>query len=467
MLKELHVTNFKAWRELQMHFGKVTGLFGENSSGKSSILQLLLLLKQTKNATDRGLVLDFGGPNEMVNLGNYQAIVHGNDPDADISWTLDWELPEPLKIHDLMGSGKDILYEGTSLRTSTRVGLNRAGLKDEHLSARQLKYGFSETEFGIESKNGAKPRTKGPGGFDLESEGNRPFEFIRNPGRAWSLPGPVKTHLFPDQARTYYQNTGFLSEFEFEYEDLMDRIFYLGPLREHPQREYRWSGTRPDGVGPRGERTVEAILAATAGGEKRNLAPRGRLKTFQGMIAHWLHQLDLIQSFRIEEIVSGANLYQARVKRDSSSPETMLTDVGFGVSQVLPVLVLLYYVPSGSIVLLEQPEIHLHPSVQSGLGDMMLEVAQHRQVQIIVESHSEHLLRRFQRRAAEGAAPSSDLKLYFVQASRGAAELNDLKLNEWGMIENWPDRFFGDEMGEIAAISTASLERRKRLGASQ
>ena len=90
----------------------------------------------------------------------------------------------------------------------------------------------------------------------------------------------------------------------------------------------------------------------------------------------------------------------------------------------------------------------------------MLAVAQHRQVQIIVESHSEHLLRRFQRRAAEESVSSSDLKLYFVRTNGGAAELNDLKLNEWGEIENWPDKFFGDEMGEIAAISKMSLERR-------
>ena len=149
----------------------------------------------------------------------------------------------------------------------------------------------------------------------------------------------------------------------------------------------------------------------------------------------------------------------------------MLTDVGFGVSQVLPVLVLLYYVPEGSIVLMEQPEIHLHPSVQSRLADVMLAVAKHRQVQIIVESHSEHLLRRFQRRAAEQEVSSSDLKLYFVRTTRGAAELNDLRLNEWGEIENWPDNFFGDEIGEIAAISEAALDRRisaqKRDGATK
>ena len=74
MLTELHLENFKAWRELKLEFGKITALFGENSSGKSSVIQFLLMLKQTKNATDRGLVLDFGGrQTDLVNLGNYRA----------------------------------------------------------------------------------------------------------------------------------------------------------------------------------------------------------------------------------------------------------------------------------------------------------------------------------------------------------------------------------------------------------
>ena len=116
---------------------------------------------------------------------------------------------------------------------------------------------------------------------------------------------------------------------------------------------------------------------------------------------------------------------------------------------------------------MEQPEIHLHPSIQSGLADVMVEVAETRQVQIIVESHSEHLLRRFQRHVADETVKSSDVKLYFV-TNHGEAELNDLRLNELGAIENWPDHFFGNEMGEIAAISKASLNRQiKRIGASQ
>ena len=449
MLKALNITNFKAWQKLRMPLGRITGIFGTNSSGKSSMLHFLLLLKQTKNATDRGLVLDFGGPGELVNMGGYRDVVHGGDHGRDIDWKLNWKLSDQLRIRDPSGRRADILMSGRNLQTSCRIGL-----RGPNLVTRHLEYSFARTEFFVE------PKPERPREFVLQSTGVHQVDFKRNPGRGWALPGPVKTHLFPDQAQTYFQNASFLSQFEAEYEALMDRIFYLGPLREYPQREYRWSGASPVDVGPRGEHSVDAILAATLRNEKRNLEPYAKRKTFQEMIAYWLKKLDLIHAFKIKEIAKGSSLYHARVQAIASSPETMLTDVGFGVSQVLPVLVLLYYVPDGSIVLMEQPEIHLHPSVQSGLADVMLAVARRRDIQIIVESHSEHLLRRFQRRAAEKKGDSFDLKLYFVRNDTGVAQLNNLSLNEFGEIENWPPHFFGDEMGEIAAISKASLKKR-------
>ena len=166
--------------------------------------------------------------------------------------------------------------------------------------------------------------------------------------------------------------------------------------------------------------------------------------------------------FEIKEIAQGSNLYQAVVKRENKSPKVLLADVGFGVSQILPLLVLLYYVPEGSTVLIEQPEIHLHPAVQSGLADVMLDVAKNRDVQVIVESHSEHLMRRLQRRVAEEEASSEDVKLYFVSTKQGVAQASDLELNEWGEIEKWPDKFFGDDVGEIVAITKSALERRMR-----
>ena len=264
----------------------------------------------------------------------------------------------------------------------------------------------------------------------------------------------MKTHLFPDevafQARSFSLATGM---FENWYETLMDEFFYLGPLRERPQREYRWSGAGPEGVGLSGEYAIDALLAGTGQEPAEEL---------QNRIGDCLKALGLVESFSVRELAEGKGLYETVLTRADGGPETTLVDVGFGVSQVLPVLVLLHYVPPYSIVLMEQPELHLHPSVQNGLGDVMLEVAKKRHVQIVIESHSEHLLRRLQRRVAEGEADVRDLKLYFVRSEEGEAKLDPLRLNEWGGIENWPEHFFGDEMGEIAATSKAGLERRIR-----
>lgn len=448
MLNRLKVENFKAWRGADLAFGRVTGFFGTNSAGKSSLLHFLLLLKQTRNATDRGIVLDFGGPSAMVNMGTFEDVVHQHERNQDISWLLEWALPETLTIDDLFVPSAEPLFQGACLQTRCAVGF-----PGKSLSPLELTYRFANVDFQL------RPTARSKQKFELVTDTTE-FGFVRNQGRPWPLPRPIKSYLFPGQARSYYQNADFLVDFELAYERLMDSIYYLGPLREYPRREYHWAGSRPDDVGQRGERTMDAILAATARQSTRNLGFRKRHKSFQEMIAHWLRELGLIHDFRLEEIAKGTNLYRAIVKASASSVETLLTDVGFGVSQVLPALVLLYYVREGSTIIMEQPEIHLHPAVQSGLADVILNVARVRNIQIVVESHSEHLMRRLQRRVAEEEASADDVRLYFVSSNRGRAQVADLVLNRWGEIENWPDNFFGDEMGEIAAIAEASLRRR-------
>ena len=447
MLKRLRLENFKAWEQADLSFGKVTGFFGANSAGKTSILDLLLLLKQTRNATDRGIVLEFGGPMDMVNLGTFADVVHHHDEDRSIRWLLEWTLPKTLTVKNPLNPSVT-LFEGKSLQT--RCGVD---FRDSQLSVSELAYRFDGTDFYLHEREGSGDK------FQIGTNA-RKFRFVRHHGRTWPLPKPIKTHLFPSTAKTYFQNASFLNDFELQYEKLMDSLFYLGPLREHPRREYHWAGSRPHDVGQRGERTMDAILAATARNTKRSLGYRKRKQPFEGIISHWLSELGLIHSFAIDEVAAGTRLYRTTVQTLPTSAPTALTDVGFGVSQVLPVLVLLYYVPEGSTVILEQPEIHLHPAVQSGLADVMLNVADARDVQIIVESHSEHLLRRLQRRVAEASATADDVRLYFVSARDGAAEVCGLDLNAWGEIENWPDNFFGDEMGEIAAITEASLKRK-------
>lgn len=447
MLSRIHFTNFKSWALADMPCGKITGVFGTNSSGKTSLLQFILMLKQTKDASDRATALDLNG--DYVKLGTIWDVVHQHKDNLDIAWRLKFELESELALNDASGKRNSLFARSKSLQIASGVEIGKSGPITQ-----ELWYKLGNSEFSI------KPKDLTGKGFDLESSGSD-FSFLRNKGRAWQLPGPIKSYAFPDQARTYYQNAGFLSDLEAAYEGELNKIYYLGPLREYPQRDYLWARSKPSDVGKRGEKAIDAILAATDAELTRNLRPKAHLKPFQEMIAYWLREMGLIDQFSVVEIAKGSNRWQARVRTRPGSSEVMLTDVGFGVSQVLPVITLLQYVPEGSTVLLEQPEIHLHPLAQAGLADVIIQAAIHRNVQVILESHSEHLLLRLQRRIAEGALMSEHVKLYFCDAPDGKSSLTPLEVDLLGNIHNWPERFMGDAFNEVAEAELARMRSKR------
>lgn len=452
MLTRLEVRNFKAWRHLRMPLARVTGLFGPNNAGKSSVMQFLLLLKQTKNATGRNLVLDFGGPDKLLDLGSYADAVHGRDASRDMSWAVDWTLAQRIRIGDSGTSGGKLALEGNRLRTRCLVRALDSEHPETDLRPIFLSYGFGGNEFSIEPVDGSAQRYR-------LTTANGDFMFARNPATPRLLPCPVKTHLYPDEAKSCYSNGRFLRQFEAEYEKLLDSIFYLGPLRTPPKRAYFWSGYTPEHVGVRGEWTVDAALAASRR-RARTDGPDDESRSFMETLDHWLGVLNLARDFEVEEVAPGSMLYRVKVRKDIGGAKVDMIDAGFGVSQLLPALVLLNYVPKGSVVLLEQPELHLHPVAQSGLADIVLSAAIRRNVQVIVESHSEALLRRLQRRVAEGSVRADAVQLYHVVTENGEARLADLEINEWGELGHWPKDFFGDEMTEIASTAKASIRRK-------
>lgn len=341
------------------------------------------------------------------------------------------------------------ICSGTSLSVSSSVKETKRGLIAEY-----LEYKLGNAKFAL------TPKTEKANEFELNANVGT-FRFKRNIGRKWPIPGPIKSYSFPDQAKTYFQNAGFLSDLEKTYDDLIDKIYYLGPLRDYPKRQYLLADIKPRDVGIKGENSISAIRAMTASGERRKSKIKGRLKPFQEIIAYWLEQLGLVSHFQVSEISKGTNLWQALVKTRPSGPYVKLTDVGFGISQVLPVITLLQYVPERSTVLIEQPEIHLHPLAQANLADLVINAVRTRNIQVIIESHSEHFLLRLQRRIAEGEIDHSNVKLYFCDAPRGNSHLHQLDLDLYGNILNWPENFMGDQFGETVSAELARLKRQQ------
>jgi len=448
MLAHLNFTNFKSWSRLDMPCGRITGIFGTNSSGKSSILQFLLLLKQTREATDRATALELNG--DYVKLGTIKDAIHRHDVSSSMYWRVEFELDENIELSDSDDPKRQLVARGTRLSVASGVTVEQMAPR-----AAKLEYQVGAARFELAPKDGDPTR------FELKAAGKTAFNFIRTKGRPPELRAPIKSYAFPDQARASFQNADFLADLETAYEKAFDSIFYLGPLREFPQRDYLYARSRPTDVGRRGEKAIDAILAATHAGEMRRLKKRGRAKSlpFQGMIAHWLAELGLVAEFRVDEIAPDSNRWQAILKTRKGGEDVLLTDVGFGVSQVLPVITLLQYVPEGSTVLVEQPEIHLHPLAQAALADVIIHAARERRVQVILESHSEHLLLRLQRRIAEASISSDDVKLYFCDAPNGASQLVPLELDPFGRIQNWPEKFMGDAFGETAEAEIAGLRR--------
>ncbi len=107
MLKKLRVKNFKAWRDSgDLRLAPLTVLFGVNSAGKSSLGHLLLCLKQTTESVDRKIVLELGNPSARVDLGTFEECLHGRNCDSTLSFSLAWQMPEPLKLNFLDGERK-------------------------------------------------------------------------------------------------------------------------------------------------------------------------------------------------------------------------------------------------------------------------------------------------------------------------------------------------------------------------
>ena len=453
MITKLRAENFKSWKDTgDLHLAPLTGLFGINSSGKTSILQMLLMLKQTVESPDRNRVLHFGDERSLVDLGTFYDVLYAHQTDAPLQLGLSWKLPETLRVTNPEVPRKD-LYATDVLAFHTEIH------EEDRILVERFRYTFDTREFGMQRKDTNKKKEQ----YELIT-GDYPAKRTR--GRAWQLPPPVKCYGFPDEASGYYQNTGFLSDFVLAFENLFSRITYLGPLREYPQRSYIWAGERPQDVGQRGEKAIAALLAARAEGltSPRLVKKRRFRKPIEERIVGWLQEMELIYSFSLEQIAENRKDYEFRVKKSRTGSEVLITDVGFGVSQLLPVLVLCYYAPEHSTIILEQPEIHLHPSVQAGLADVFIDVVKERNVQIILESHSEHLLRRLQRRIAEEQISADKTALYFCMIKDGTSAIELLDIDEYGNIKNWPQDFFGDETGELVAKTTAEMKRRKESG---
>ena len=404
-LKTLKIRGFKAFQKAEVEFKPLTILIGANASGKTSILQSLLLLKQS------------------------------------------WELPDPQI--PLAWEGKYIELPGFDEVVNKALSKKRMGFS---LIAKT-----KGNEYGVEF-DVLKQRRRGLG-VDKET-----FKIIAS-GKILSLSSNILSKYFiPDKflfsCRANYKKfktkekekvLEFITELE-NTKVILDEIFrnmyHIHPLREAIKRYAYYSKEKVSFPGSKGERLLEFLKANSS---------------VYNLVKDWAEK-NMCKNFELK--TSKRGILYLQIDGINAS------DTGFGFSQILPIIATVFGAPEGSTILLEQPEVHLNPSLIVKLADFFVDIAKEGNKVLIVETHSDHLLWRVRRRIAEDQEGKllENVALYFVEREEKQSRIVPVTINEYGEIDRnppWPKDFLSPDIEDAFALARAKankLKEKKRKG---
>ena len=536
MLREYRLTNFKAFGEtVTIPIRPLTLIFGANSSGKSSIFQSLLLLKQTlKEAENPNTALLPKG--SLVDLGTYRDFVHRHEMERDFEFEARFDLTPPLtyKTYKIQcpraGLSVRFAYSTEKDRPEVFSG-NLAVISDagERQPIASYTTEFDEKYGERTAKIDTNPVIDTRLGWDFwkswwdglehcytkeDSEAlstlillnflwDEDFFSTRNEeakniltdlwqDRAEKLAekciqeftsrrgyfgnfrefisGRDDEHMIIDSYSSYrnflprdFDQPGFsnLSRQPWQWINLpigrtlsnfhvnLKNLVYIGPLRISPKRDYEFSGDTTDYVGQSGEylpsilfKDQELVEQINSDLDRLGVKYQVKLSKFQ------------------DDEGSPSNIFALRLVDTETKTDASLRDVGFGIGQVLPI-VAQSRLSEKKTLLIEQPEIHLHPAHQAELGDMFIRSALGEQKNtLLLETHSENLILRILRRIREtndnelpeGFPPigPEDVAILYVQPGENGAEVIEIPVTEDGDFASpWPQGFFEEREQDL------------------
>jgi len=421
-----------------MEIRPLTVLLGPNSSGKSSIMQFLLALRQTIESPD--IQVAFAPNDSWVRLGSYPDFIFRHEWQRELEAMLEFteHLPAPVRSS----------RRPNKLRLKVRWRYNK---KTTQIRLEESELVFNDGEF---TQLVVRKAREYEAILKSTLEGGKEERHEALPIHFYDFAVRVKKgRKLTDFSRQVAHPLGRFTVRRI-VELGLHRLFYLGPLREFPQRSYVISGQAPSDVGVRGERSAEVLWFASR-------TKRQRQQMLEN-INRWVKEFGIAKEVRLQRL-GKSNQYQVLFVDAATNLPVNIADVGFGASQLLPIIVQGFYAQPGSVLLIEQPEIHLHPKAQATLGDLLMEVVKTGDRQIIVETHSEHLLARIQRRIAEQKFSHRQVAIYYFEPTPDGTKIHRLELDEYGQLaEPIPEGFFEEGLEEALAHMKAVGERRAK-----
>ncbi|MCD4820327.1 MAG: AAA family ATPase [Candidatus Cloacimonetes bacterium] len=468
---KISIENFKSITKLQnFEIKPFTILSGINSAGKSSFVQLLLLLKQTVELDS--LKNPFFLDGEFYKIHNFIDIISNKDLKRKLKISFEFNKSEIEQLDNL----KKIPIFKTLGEYSCSIEIKYDTNKnnDIFISFFSIKFNFNgekEQFIIIKSNNDSKifsiETNTGIFGNDLLI--NNPEIYTITYSSIYPMFYESKIEIESELGNHKTKDIQFSKEL-IDIEDIkiiinsfLENISYLGPNREEPKNEYSFSKIQRN-VGSTGE-FVAQILEE----EAKNITNYYEIekqenginyneidKTLAQATKYWMCDIfDVAEDIKTEKI----NEIYKIILVSKSGLETNIKHVGFGISQLLPIVVEGLRMPNNGTLIIEQPEIHLHPKIQSQLYDFLFSLILQGK-KVIIETHSSHFITRMRRRIAEDESNKMDdiIGLTFIEND----VFRSIELDDYGTMDYYPDDFIEQEDTELRAIVKAQMKKRMK-----
>jgi predicted ATPase len=419
-LSGISLSNWKVFEDADVPTPGITLLYGENSAGKSSIMQGLLLMMQSWKTGN----LTFDGP--LVSFGWYEHVVHRHDTTLEIQLEAQWGDPDDgdeVWAIRMVPALDDALMHGPAQPLAQLICL--AG--SDHLQLVSTDY-FDSPGIEEEWADGWIAVTHDTDSLSEHPDsGSVPRDMLIIGSDEAGFPEP-------DDVRELFSGPRTPVELIRRVMDgasaLFASVVHIGPYRSVPDRDVAMSWARD-----------HAVYLARLHDDPSLLED----------VNEWLARFEVPYTLAITRY--GDEQFALDLERVGVDAERVqLNDVGFGVSQLIPIITQLLGSRERTI-LIEEPEAHVHPRLQSVLGDLFMTSWQDYGNVIVVETHSEPILLRLQRRVAEGQVDPEDLAVLHVVRRGVASEIEEAAILTNGQLDyHWPGGFFDSRLDDLVAI---------------
>ena len=424
-ITRVHISGFKSYITRQtIDFSPLTLFFGSNASGKSSVLQALRWLGV--NARNSRPDVDLVGQAAGLDIGNFRNLVANHDESLLVDIEIEFEQVSEYRT------------ESFAIRWVIENGSAEGAGRVKEL------WVTDSSESGFVARATRNPQ---------DNIGTHSVE-VQADGALLEKRADLSISFTGIRLRPFGGNEGIIREYLSAYSDLLrflSRFQFVGPHREQLPRVILSSSDQnlnnPLGISASGSddwtRTISKLLRSNVRLNKVNF---------------YLSELDIPYQMNFVQVpleglpqiaLSTLPLIPYFVDRDTSV-KVFAGDIGYGVSQVLPVIIAAVMAEHNfDHTMVEQPELHLHPRVQARLADLLFSPASLGK-HVSVETHSEHLIYRVQKLIREKERRPEDVSVNYVERTHGGSVVHKLNISENGnFIDAWPGGFFDERMEDL------------------